>query len=264
MYSVLELALAGEVDHALGQFVEAQEHLACAVGRAGDGVVHDDSAQLGVVLDEHVDAVDEATAAGHDYAVLGDVGHELRRGALEDVVDALEYLPGRFHEDLGQLRGAELDHLGQAGDEVAALDFLDADLRLWHDAAYVYLYLLGGLCADEDVVAPADVADDGVVEAAAGDLYGLALSHAAEGDDGRLRRAAADVYDEVTVRLGDVYARAIGRGDGALDEVDLPGAGLDHGVYDGALLDAGDAAGDADQDPGLEQAEARHSADELL
>lgn len=161
-------------------------------------------------------------------------------------------------------RGAELDHLGQARDQVAALDLLDADLGLRHDAAYVYLDLLGRLGADEDVVAPPYVADYRVVQSAARDLYGLALSHAAEGDDRRLRSAAADVYYEVAVRLGDVDARAVGRGDRALDEVHLARAGLDHRVYDRALLHARDAARHADEHPRLEEAEARDAADELL
>ena len=48
-----------------------------------------------------------------------------------------------------------------------------------------------------------------------------------------------------------------------LDEVDPAGAGLDARVDDGALLDLGDAGGHADHDPGLEQADGGHLADEL-
>ena len=167
-------------------------------------------------------------------------------------MDALKYLSRGLQQHLGQLRGAQLHHLGQARHQVAALDLLDADLRLRDDAADVYLDLLRRLGADEDVIAPPDVADNGVVKAAARDLYGLALGHAAERDDRRLRRAAADVDDEVAVRLRDVYARAVGRGYGALDEVDLPRARLDHGVYHRALFHARDAARHTDQDAGLE------------
>ena len=67
----------------------------------------------------------------------------------------------------------------------------------------------------------------------------------------------------MAVGLGDVDAGADGGRHGLLDEVGLPGAGLDAGVDDGALLHLGDAGGHADQHPGLEELEARHLADEL-
>ena len=175
---------------------------------------------------------------------------------LEDVAHGLE-------QDLGELGGAYLDRLGQAGDEVAALGLLDGDVGPRHDAAYAHLELLGGLFAEEDVVPAADIADDGLVEGAARGLDALALGHAAQRDDRGLRRAAADVDDKVPVGLPDVYARAAGRGHGALDEVDLPRAGLGHRVDHRALLHAGDAAGHADEDAGLEEAQAGHALHEL-
>ena len=69
--------------------------------------------------------------------------------------------------------------------------------------------------------------------------------------------AAADVHHHVAVGLGDVDAGADGGGHRLLNEVDLPGAGLDARVDDGALLHLGDAGGDADDDPGLEEAGSR-------
>ena len=107
------------------------------------------------------------------------------------------------------------------------------------------------------------VLHDGLVELVAGDLDGGGLHDAAEGDDGDVGGAAADVHHHVAVRLGDVYARADGGGQRLLNEVDLPGAGLDAGVDDGALLHLGDAGRHADDHPGLEQPEGGHLADEF-
>ncbi len=56
-------------------------------------------------------------------------------------------------------------------------------------------------------------------------------------------------------------------GHGLFDEVALAGAGVEGGVVDGALLDLGDAAGDADDDARARDAEAValvHGADEVV
>ena len=68
----------------------------------------------------------------------------------------------------------------------------------------------------------------------------------------------------MAVGLGNVDARAGRGGDGGLKQIDLARAGFDRGVDDGALFHAGDAAGDADDHAGLEEAEARDAGDEFL
>ena len=87
-----------------------------------------------------------------------------------------------------------------------------------------------------------------VVELVAADADRLAGDDAAEGDDGDLGRATADVDDHVAGRLVDRQAGTDRRGHRLLDDVDLAGAGCVAGVLDRALLDAGDAAGHADDD----------------
>ena len=73
---------------------------------------------------------------------------------------------------------------------------------------------------------------------------------AAEGDDGDLGGATADVDDHVAGRLVDRQAGADRRSHRLLDDVDLAGAGRVGRVLDRALLDPGDAGGHADDDAG--------------
>src|SRR5699024_4878244 len=109
----------------------------------------------------------------------------------------------------------------------------------------------------------AHILDHGLVELVSGHLDGGGLHHAGEGDDGDVGGAAADIHHHVAVGLGDVDARADGGGHRLLNEVHPAAAGLDARVHHGPLLHLGDAGGDADDDPGLEDHEARHLADEL-
>src|SRR5690606_13519915 len=74
-----------------------------------------------------------------------------------------------------------------------------------------------------------------------------------ERDDGDLGRPAPDVDDHVAARLGDGQARADGGRHGLFDEVDLARPGALGAFLDGALLDLGDAEGDADDDARLDE-----------
>src|SRR5699024_9474252 len=67
----------------------------------------------------------------------------------------------------------------------------------------------------------------------------------------------------MAVRLGNVDAGADGGGYGLLNEEHTTAAGLDTGVHHSALLYFGNAGGDTDDDPGLEEHKACHLADEF-
>ena len=113
----------------------------------------------------------------------------------------------------------------------------------------------------------AGVGDDLLVHLVAGGADRVALDDAAEGDDGDLGRAAADVDDHAAGRLHDRQAGADRCRHRLFDQVGLAGAGVEGGVVDGALLDLGDAAGDADDDARARDAEAValvHGADEVV
>ena len=120
------------------------------------------------------------------------------------------------------------------------------------------------LAFEKDVVLAADILHHRLVELVASDLDGSGLDHAAQGDDGDVGGAAADVHHHVAVGLGDVDARADGRRYRLLNKIHLPGAGLNTGIDDGALLNLRDTGGHADDDPGLEEGKARDLMNKLL
>ena len=166
----------------------------------------------------------------------------------EGVLDALRDVTGR-----------DRDRARQAGDLVAAADLVGHLFFERDGAADGDLQLLGGAVADDQVVAALHVGGDCVVEAVAGDADGLGDDDAVHRDHGGLGAATADVHDHVALRAVDGDAGADRGGERLRDEVrGAAGAGSLGGVLDGALLDAGDAGGDADHDLWLDE---RHAAD---
>ena len=110
---------------------------------------------------------------------------------------------------------------------------------------------LGGALADLDAQKVAQVHGDGLVHAVAGQAQAGGRDDAAQGDDGHLGGAAADVDDHGAGRLGDGQVGAHGSGHRLLDQVRLAGTSLHGGLEHGALLNGGGAARDADDDAGL-------------
>src|SRR5207248_1791587 len=72
-----------------------------------------------------VEALQQRAAAGQHDAAIHDVRGELRRGAVEGLLDRVDDLVERFFERLADLLARQHDGLGQTGDHVAS-----ADLRL--------------------------------------------------------------------------------------------------------------------------------------
>ena len=107
------------------------------------------------------------------------------------------------------------------------------------------------------------MADDRLVHLVAADAQALADDDAAEGDHRDLGGAAADVDDHVPGRLGDRQPGADRGGHRLLDQVGLARAGAERRLLDGALLDAGDARRDADDDARVREAVLVHLLDEV-
>ena len=97
--------------------------------------------------------------------------------------------------------GRDHDRLGQTGDEVAPADLGRQLLLERPRRAQRQLDLLGGALAEREGVLLLHELHDGVVELVAGHPHRLARDDAAEGDDGHLGGAAADVDDHVAGRL---------------------------------------------------------------
>ena len=108
-----------------------------------------------------------------------------------------------------------------------------------------------------------DVVDDRLVHLVAADAEALRDDDAAERDDCDLARAAADVDDHVPGRLGDGQPGADRGRHRLLDQVGLARAGGERRLLDGALLDAGHARGDADDDARVREAVLVHLLDEV-
>ena len=205
--------------------------------------------------DQLVEALDQAAAAGHDDAVGGNIRHQLGRRALKHLVDRFHNAFDRFFEGVHHLGGGDGDQLGKTGEQAAALDFHGSLLLGREHAADPDLHLLCRALADEQVVLLAHILDDRFIELVAGDLDGRRLDHAGKRDHGDIGRTAADVDDQVSVRLGNVDAGADGGGNRLLNEVHAARTGLNAGVDDGALLHLGDAGRNADDDARLEELE---------
>ena len=110
-------------------------------------------------------------------------------------------------ERVADLDGADFDGLGQARREVAAAN-LDGPFVVQRvGGAGLHLDLLGGALADQQVMDLAGVGDDLLVHLVAGDADGGADDDAAEGDDGDLGGAAADVDDHAAGGFHDRAGR---------------------------------------------------------
>src|SRR5690606_33110648 len=110
--------------------------------------------------------------------------------------------------------------------------------------------------ADNHVVDLAGVGNDLLVHLVTCGANRVTLADVPQGDDRDFCRTTGDVDDHAA---RGVHDRQPGTDRGShrlLDQVGLAGAGVEGGVVDGALLNLGDTAGDADDDAGPRDAEA--------
>src|SRR4051794_25611209 len=135
---------------------------------------------LGLLAQALVEPLQQGAAAGQHDATVHDVGRELRRRAVEGLLDRVDDLRERLLERLADLLAREHDGLRQAGDHVAPAD-LGLDLLLHGSGrADLELDLLGRLLADEELVLALGVVDDRLVELVAADADRLRDDDAAE------------------------------------------------------------------------------------
>ena len=234
---------------------------------AGQRVLGDVDREARLLRQTPVEAAEQRAAAGEDNPRAHEVGDELRRRDLDRLTDGLDDGVYRAREGVADLDAADLDGLRQAGREVAAPE-LDRELALERvGGAGLDFDFLGGALADEHVMHLAGVGDDLRVHLVAGGADRRGDDDAAERDDGDLCGAAADVDDHAAAGLHDRQAGANRRGHRLFDEVGVARAGVQRGIVHGALLDLGDAGGDADRHAGPREAKAEalvHRADEVV
>src|SRR5262245_37811464 len=232
------------------ELVEVLDDEPGAAGDAGQRVLGDPDGHVDLLADGAVDAADERAAAGHGDAALGEVGRELGRRLFERLLDGVDDGVERLLHGLADLLAGDRHLAGHHGHDIAAADFEGELLLEGVERAEVDLDLLGGLLADLEVVGAAEMLHDRLVELVAGDAHGAGGDDAAEGEDGDLGGAAADVDDHVAEGGEHGEPGADAGGHGLLDHEHLAGARALGRVDDGALLDAGDARRHGDDDAG--------------
>ena len=122
--------------------------------------------------------------------------------------------------------------------------------------------LLSRALANGNAELAADMLQDLVVVVVARhpDTGGLDL--AAQRQHRDIRGSSADINDHPAIGHGNVDAGAEGRGNGLINEVDLPGTGGHDRLHHGVALNAGDGRRHADRHPGLDHVGAVHLIDE--
>src|ERR687895_1570340 len=209
--------LVGAVDR-----LELLEAAARAHRHAGERRLGQVGGHLRLVAQALVEPLQQRAAAREHDAAVHDVAGQLRRRAVERLLDRVDNRLERLLERHPDLFAREHDRLGEAGDEVAAADLGLHLLREREGGPDLELDLLGRLLPDHELVLALDVVDDRLVELVAADADRLRHDDAAERDHRDLARAAADVHDHVAGGLADGEPGADGGGPRLLDQVRLP------------------------------------------
>src|SRR5690554_3366025 len=211
-------------------------------------IVGDHHGQTGRLAQENIEAAEERATAGEHDALIDDIGAELGRRPFEGRHHGLDDGVDRLAERLADLIAIDDDRLWHASDEIAPLHLHRLSLFGGVRVADLAFHALGRLLADENIIFTLHISDDRLVHLIAADAHALAIDDARERDDGDLGRPSANIDDHIAARLGDGEPCADRRRHRLLDEEDLARASALGALFDGALLDLGDAKGDADDD----------------
>src|SRR5205085_10054878 len=139
---------------------------------AGQGIVRNRHRQAGFVAQHLVEALQQGAAAGEHDALVDNVGGQLRRRILERDTHALDDRADRFGQCLRDLLLVDRDLLGDAVDQVAALDVNGLAVgaaRLGLGDANLLLDPLGRGLADHQILVTADIGADRLVHLVAAD-----------------------------------------------------------------------------------------------
>src|SRR2546426_1887714 len=204
--------------------------------------------QAGLLLQQHVEPADQRAPARHYDAAIHDVAGQLRRRDLERAAHGIYDLLDRLLDSFADLARVYTHDLGDAGDEVAALDL---HLPLFADRcgrADLDLDLLRRGLADEEVVVLAHELHDRLVQLVAARADRRVGHDARQGDHGDLGGPAADVDHHVAGGGLDRQAHTDRGGHRFGDHVDLLGPGGLRRIAHRSLLYLCDPARYADDD----------------
>jgi len=198
--------------------------------------------QTRLAPDALVEPVKESPSADEHEPSIGDVRRQLRRCALEQVLDCVDDLGEGVLERLPQELAVDARAAQQPGAHVSAGDLGGRRYRAGDRAADLDLELLGLLLADEQLLVALDGADDGVVELVAADTDRMRDDESAESGDRDLARPSADVDDQRADRLAHRKTGADCRRERLVDQRGVPGAGGEGCLLHRAPLHLGDPA----------------------
>src|SRR3989344_505879 len=143
----------------------------------------------------------EAGAARHDDAVVDNVGGQLRRRFLQDVLhrvdDGAKFAAYRAH----YLVGADLKGARQSGKVIATFDLHHELFFDRHCRADLYLHVFRRFFTDAEVVGFLDVISNGVVQGITRAFDRSRGNDAAKRNDRDVCGATADIDDHVPARL---------------------------------------------------------------
>ena len=126
------------------QNIHMIQHRTGTLGHAIQRVLRNMDINAGLALDQLIQAPQQGTAAGQGDAVVDDIGTQLRRGALQGLLDGTGDLDQALQQSLAHILRVDDDVLGQAVHQVAALD-LHGQLRVQNvGGTDLDLDLLGG------------------------------------------------------------------------------------------------------------------------
>src|SRR5439155_6463374 len=230
-----------------GARLELFEGAAGAAGDGGERVIGDSDDKSGFLAQELVKAAQECAAADQREAAVGDVGREFGRRALEQLLDGVDDARERPLQGALHLGCADGGAAQEAGCKVTAGDLCRLEsAAVGEGCADLDLHRLGLFLADQQPLLVLEEPDDGVVEVVAADADRLRDGEAAEGGDGHLRGAAADVNHERSDRLCDRQPGTDRGRERLFDQVGAGCARRQRRLLDRRTLDLSRTARDAD------------------
>lgn len=145
-----------------------------------------------------------------------DIRRKLGRSNLKNPAHGQNNRLNRIGERLAQLPAGDGDLSGQAGAQIAALDFdFAVFLRRKEDASAGDFGALGHPLTDQESGLSADIPHNRFIKLASSHPHRGLADNSAQREHRNVAGAAADVEDEIPLGLRDVDPRADGGGDGS-------------------------------------------------
>ena len=166
-------------------------------------------------------------------------------------MNGLHDLCGSLAQCLLGLLGRHLNSLGQTSHEVTSSDIHIIHFRSLVAGTDLDLQILCGSLTDEQIMFFTHISHNGFIKIIACDLDGSTDYSTSQRYDCDIGSTAADIYDHITARLGNINTCTDSSCDGFLNNGNLSGTCLVGSIFYCLLLYLCNAAGNTDSDTGL-------------